>query len=52
MPAPEQRAATYLRLLTAQMGVGGDDSWGSPVHDEFHVDASGTQVLDVTLSLI
>ena len=52
MPAPERRAATYLRLLTAQMGVGGDDSWGSPVHDEFHVDASGTQVLDVTLSLI
>ncbi len=52
LPAPEQRAATYLRLLTAQMGVGGDDSWGSPVHDEFHVDASGTQVLDVTLSLI
>ena len=52
MPAPEQRAATYLRLLTAQMGVGGDDSWGSPVHDEFHVDASDTQVLDVTLSLI
>ena len=52
LPAPEERAATYLRLLTAQMGVGGDDSWGSPVHDEFHVDASGTQVLDVTLSLI
>ena len=52
LPAPEERAATYLRLLTAQMGVGGDDSWGSPVHDEFHVDASDTQVLDVTLSLI
>ncbi len=52
LPAPEERAATYLRLLTAQMGVGGDDSWGSPVHDEFHVDASSTQVLDVTLSLI
>ena len=52
LPAPAERAATYLRLLTAQMGVGGDDSWGSPVHDEFHVDASGTQVLNVTLSLI
>ena len=34
------------------MGVGGDNSWGSPVHDEFQVDASGKQVLDVRLSLI
>lgn len=52
LPAPASRAATYLRLLSAQMGVGGDNSWGSPVHDEFHVDASGKQVLDVRLSLI
>lgn len=52
LPAPDSRAATYLRLLSAQMGVGGDNSWGSPVHDEFHVDASGKQVLDVRLSLI
>ena len=52
LPAPDSRSATYLRLLSAQMGVGGDNSWGSPVHDEFHVDASGKQVLDVRLSLI
>lgn len=52
LPAPDSRAATYLRLLSAQMGVGGDNSWGSPVHDEFQVDASGKQVLDVRLSLI
>lgn len=52
LPAPDSRAATYLRLLSAQMGVGGDNSWGSPVHDEFQVDASDKQVLDVRLSLI
>ena len=52
LPVPDSRSATYLRLLSAQMGVGGDNSWGSPVHDEFHVDASGKQVLDVKLSLI
>lgn len=52
LPAPGARPATYLRLLTAQMGVGGDDSWGSPVHDEFHIDAADSQVLDVTISLI
>lgn len=52
LPEPSQRPATYLRLLTAQMGVGGDDSWGSPVHDEYQIDATEKQVLDVTLSLI
>jgi beta-galactosidase len=34
------------------MGVGGDDSWGSPVHDEYQIDATEKQVLDVTLSLM
>ena len=52
LPEPSQRPATYLRLLTAQMGVGGDDSWGSPVHDEYQIDATEKQVLDVTLSLM
>ncbi|MDQ0222735.1 glycoside hydrolase family 2 TIM barrel-domain containing protein [Streptococcus moroccensis] len=28
---------TWIRILAAQMGVGGDDSWGAPVHDEFHL---------------
>ena len=26
---------SQITLLAAQMGVGGDDSWGAPVHDEF-----------------
>ena len=28
---------TWVRILAAQMGVGGDDSWGAPVHDQFLV---------------
>lgn len=31
---PEQHF-TWIKVLAAQMGVGGDDSWGAPVHDEF-----------------
>ena len=26
---------TWIRIAAAQMGVGGDDSWGAPVHDEY-----------------
>lgn len=26
---------TWVRILEAQMGVGGDDSWGSPVHEKY-----------------
>lgn len=26
---------TWLRILARQRGVGGDDSWGAPVHEEF-----------------
>ena len=31
---------TWIRVLAKQMGVGGDDSWGAPVHDEYLLDAS------------
>ncbi len=27
---------TYVRLLKGQCGVGGDDSWGAPVHSQYH----------------
>lgn len=30
---------TWVRILGEQMGVGGDDSWGAPVHDEFLIPA-------------
>lgn len=43
---------TFLRLLAAQMGVGGDDTWGAPVHPEFQLPADKPLKLDVTLELI
>ncbi|PJM78447.1 glycoside hydrolase family 2 TIM barrel-domain containing protein [Bifidobacterium scaligerum] len=43
---------TFLRLLAAQMGVGGDDTWGAPVHDEFQLPADQPLKLDVTLELL
>ncbi len=30
---------TWLRIAAKQMGVGGDDSWGAPVHKEFRINA-------------
>ncbi|WP_018143157.1 glycoside hydrolase family 2 TIM barrel-domain containing protein [Alloscardovia criceti] len=43
---------TFLRLLAAQQGVGGDDSWGSPVHKEFQIDVTQPLTLDVDIELI
>lgn len=31
------RNYTWIRVLASQMGVGGDDSWGAPVHEEFRL---------------
>lgn len=31
---------TIVRVAFAQMGVGGDDSWGSLVHPEYHIDVT------------
>ncbi len=31
---------TWVRLMAAQTGVGGDDSWGAPVHEEYRIPAS------------
>lgn len=28
---------TIVRVALGQMGVGGDDSWGAPVHPEYHI---------------
>ncbi len=38
---------TIVRVALAQMGVGGDDSWGSLVHPEYHIDV--TKPLEFTL---
>ena len=35
---------TYVRADLAQMGVGGDDSWGAKVHPEHLIDVSGKKV--------
>jgi len=26
---------TWVRILAKQMGIGGDDSWGAPVHEPY-----------------
>ena len=31
---------TVIRAIGVQMGVGGDDSWGAPVHPEYIPDAA------------
>lgn len=31
---------TVVRVSKKQMGVGGDDSWGAPVHPEYRIDVS------------
>ena len=30
---------TWVRIAAKQMGVGGDDSWGAPVHEEYRIHA-------------
>lgn len=36
LPVPN---STWVRILEGQMGVGGDDSWGAPVHEEYLLDS-------------
>lgn len=48
LPTPRHM---FLRLLAAQMGVGGDDSWGAPVHERFQLPADRPLTLDVMLEL-
>lgn len=37
LPAPYY---TYVKILGAATGVGGDDSWGSQVYDKYRIDAA------------
>lgn len=41
-----------VRILSEQMGIGGDDSWGAPVHDQWLIDSSKDLCLDCTIQLI
>lgn len=34
------RNYTWVRIMAAQMGVGGDDTWGAPVQEQFRLDSS------------
>ncbi len=40
---------TWARIASRQMGVGGDDSWGAPVHEEYRIPASTPQVLEFVI---
>ncbi len=42
LPAPSY---TWVRIAAKQMGVGGDDSWGAPVHQEFKIEAEHPMTL-------
>ena len=39
----------WLRLMAEQMGVGGDDSWGAPVHEAYWLKADKPLKLNFTL---
>lgn len=36
---------TWVRIAAKQMGMGGDDSWGAPVHQEFKIEAENPMTL-------
>ena len=48
LPEPKHM---FLRVLAAQMGVGGDDSWMSPVHEQYQLPADQPLSLNVQLKL-
>ena len=41
---------TWVRIAAKQMGVGGDDSWGSPVHKEFRINPKEPMTLKFVIS--
>lgn len=43
---------TVLTIAGRQMGVGGDDSWGAPVLDEYVIDPSGDLSFEFTISRV
>ena len=47
LPAPRY---TWVRVAAKQMGVGGDDTWGAPVHPEFCIPASEPMKLQFIIS--
>ncbi len=43
---------TWVRVLAKQMGVGGDDTWGAPVHDEYLLSAEEDMELAFVINKI
>ncbi len=41
---------TWVRICAKQMGVGGDDSWGAPVHQEYKISAEQPMTLEFIVS--
>lgn len=41
---------TWVRIAAKQMGVGGDDSWGAPVHQEFKINSEQAMALEFTIN--
>lgn len=41
---------TWVRIAAKQMGVGGDDSWGAPVHEEFKIKAENKITLEFIIN--
>lgn len=46
-----RRQYTWIRVIAAQMGVGGDDSWGAPVQEKFRLDSSKDMELNFELRI-
>ena len=41
---------TWVRIAAKQMGVGGDDSWGAPVHQEFKISSEEVMTLEFIIN--
>ncbi|MBQ8435713.1 MAG: DUF4981 domain-containing protein [Oscillospiraceae bacterium] len=41
---------TWVRIAAKQMGVGGDDSWGAPVHQEFKISSEEAMTLEFIIN--
>ena len=41
---------TWVRIMAGQTGVGGDDSWGAPVHEQYCMRADQPATLEFTIS--
>ncbi len=46
------RNYSWIRIMAAQMGVGGDDSWGAPVQEQFRLDSAKNVKVSFELRMI